>query len=111
MASTTYLANPTQPPDIIATRRQGTVKYGFGINFQQEVSSDVWAFGRWGWTEGKYESFCYTEAESVLQVGVYAKGTRWHRSLDRAGAVFRFQRNRRLPSDLSGGWRTGISPG
>ena len=44
-----YLADPTQPPDIVATRKQGTVKYGFGINFQQEVSSDVWAFGRWGW--------------------------------------------------------------
>ena len=46
-----YLADPTQPPDVIATRKQGTIKYGFGINFQQEFSSDVWAFGRWGWDE------------------------------------------------------------
>ena len=83
-----YLADPTQQPDITATRQQGTIKYGFGINFQQEVSSEVWAFGRWGWADSKYESFCYTEAESVIQVGAYAKGTRWHRGLDRAGAVF-----------------------
>ncbi len=83
-----YLANPTQPPDIVATREQGRIKYGFGINFQQELSSDVWVFGRWGWADSKYESFCYTEAESILQIGAYAKGTRWHRSLDRLGAVF-----------------------
>jgi high affinity Mn2+ porin len=83
-----YLADPTQPPDIIATRKQGTIKYGFGINFQQELSSDVWAFGRWGWNEGQHESFAYTEADSTLQLGVYAKGTRWHRSLDRLGATF-----------------------
>ncbi len=83
-----YLAEPTQPPNIIATRKQGTIKYGFGVNFQQELSSDVWAFGRWGWADSKYESFCYTEAESILQLGVYAKGTRWHRSLDRIGATF-----------------------
>jgi high affinity Mn2+ porin len=83
-----YEANPTQPPDITATRKQGTIKYGFGINFQQEFTSDVWAFGRWGWNEGQHESFAYTEADSTLQLGVYAKGTRWHRSLDRLGATF-----------------------
>ena len=83
-----YEADPTQPPDIVATRKQGTIKYGFGINFQQEFTSDVWAFGRWGWNEGQHESFAYTEADSTLQLGVYAKGTRWHRSLDRLGATF-----------------------
>jgi len=83
-----YLADPTQPPDVTATRQQGTIKYGFGVNFQQELSSDVWAFGRWGWADGKKESFCYTEAESILQLGVYTKGTRWHRTLDRVGSVF-----------------------
>jgi high affinity Mn2+ porin len=83
-----YSEDPTQPPDITATRKQGTIKYGFGINFQQEFSSDVWAFGRWGWNEGQHESFAYTEADSTLQLGVYAKGTRWHRSLDRLGATF-----------------------
>ena len=83
-----YEANPTEVPDIVATRKQGAIKYGFGINFQQEFTSDVWAFGRWGWNEGQHESFAYTEADSTLQLGVYAKGTRWHRSLDRLGATF-----------------------
>jgi len=83
-----YLNHVTPTPDVTATRKQGTVKYGFGINFEQEVSSDVWAFGRWGWNEGQHESFAYTEVNGGLLLGTYVKGTRWHRSLDRAGAAF-----------------------
>ena len=83
-----YLDHVTPTPDVTATRKQGTVKYGFGFNFQQEVSSDIWAFGRWGWNEGQHESFAYTEDNEGVELGVYAKGTRWHRSLDRAGVAF-----------------------
>ena len=83
-----YLDHVTPTPDITATEKQGTIKYGFGFNFEQEVSTDVWAFGRWGWNEGKHESFAYTEDNEGVELGVYAKGTRWHRSLDRTGAAF-----------------------
>ena len=34
-----YLDHVTPTPDVTATRKQGTVKYGFGFNFEQEVSS------------------------------------------------------------------------
>jgi hypothetical protein len=83
-----YLDHLTPTPDVTATRKQGTIKYGFGINLQQELTTDVWAFGRWGWNEGKHESFAYTEDNEGAEVGVYLKGTRWHRSLDRTGAAF-----------------------
>lgn len=83
-----YLKHVTPTPDVIATRVQGTVKYGFGINLEQELSTDIFAFARWGWADGKKESFCYTEVESTFQAGVYSKGSQWHRTLDRAGAVF-----------------------
>jgi hypothetical protein len=83
-----YLDHVTPTPDVTATRKQGTVKYGFGFNFEQEVSSAIWAFGRWGWNEGKHESFAYTEDNEGVELGAYAKGTRWHRSLDRAGLAF-----------------------
>ncbi len=83
-----YLEHATPTPDVTATRKQGTVKYGFTLNFQQEVSSDIWAFGRWGWNEGQHESFAYTEDNEGVELGVYVKGTRWHRSLDRAGGAF-----------------------
>ncbi len=83
-----YLEHVTPTPEITATQKQGTIKYGFGINFEQEVSTDIWAFGRWGWADGKKESFAYTEDESGLELGVYVKGTRWRRNLDRTGAAF-----------------------
>ncbi len=83
-----YLDGVTATPDVTATRVQGTVKYGFGANFEQELWKDSYAFGRWGWNEGKHESFCYTEDNEGYELGIYSRGTNWHRSLDRAGATF-----------------------
>jgi high affinity Mn2+ porin len=83
-----YLDHETPTPDVVATRVPGTVKYGFGINLEQELGNDLFAFARWGWADGKKESFCYTEVESTFEVGVYSKGSQWHRTLDRGGAVF-----------------------
>jgi high affinity Mn2+ porin len=78
----------TATPDITSTRQPGSIKYGFEFNFQQEFIKDMWAFGRWGWNDGKTESFAYTEDESGVEIGSYFVGTRWKRSLDRAGAAF-----------------------
>ncbi|HEY1730775.1 MAG TPA: carbohydrate porin [Terriglobales bacterium] len=83
-----YLDGVTPTPDVTATRQQGTVKYGFGANFEQELWKDSYAFGRWGWNEGEHESFCYTEDNEGYELGIYSRGTNWHRSLDRAGAAF-----------------------
>jgi hypothetical protein len=77
----------TPTPDITATRVPGTVKFGFGLNLQQEFAKDMWLFGRWGWNNGKTESFAYTEDDSEIEAGTYLLGTRWKRPLDRAGAV------------------------
>lgn len=83
-----YEQGVTPTPDITDTRVPGTIKYGFGVNFQQEFAKDMWAFGRWGWNNGKTESFAYTEDESGVEIGTYFVGSRWKRSLDRAGVVF-----------------------
>jgi high affinity Mn2+ porin len=83
-----YLDHVTSTPEIHATAEQGTIKYGFGVNLEQELWKDSYAFGRWGWNEGKHESFCYTEDNEGVELGLYSRGTNWHRSLDRAGAAF-----------------------
>jgi hypothetical protein len=83
-----YLDHLTPTPDVTATRKQGTIKYGFCASFEQEVVKDAYVFGRWGWNEGKHESFAYTEDNEGVEVGVYSRGTNWHRSLDRAGVAF-----------------------
>jgi high affinity Mn2+ porin len=84
-----YLAGlKTSPPDITSTRRQGRHKYGFGLNFEQEITSQIGVFGRLGWSDGRNESFAYTEDDRTLQLGAFTKGDAWHRRNDRAGAVF-----------------------
>ncbi len=83
-----FLAGLTPLPDITATRRPGSVKYGFGLNLQQDLSADVRAFGRLGWNEGQHESFAYTEVDQTIAVGADLRGTRWNRKQDRIGLAF-----------------------
>jgi high affinity Mn2+ porin len=83
-----FLDRDTAVPDIIATRRQGRHKYGFGLNFEQSITSEIGVFGRLGWSDGRNESFAYTEDDRALELGVFTKGGLWHRPNDRAGATF-----------------------
>jgi hypothetical protein len=83
-----FLAGKTPVPDIISTRRQGRHKYGFGLNFEQEITSQVGVFGRLGWSDGRNEAFAYTEVDRTLELGGFAKGAAWRRRNDRAGIVF-----------------------
>ncbi len=87
-ANAGYLDHKTLSPDIEATRVQGRHRYGFGLNFEQSLTGDVGAFGRLGWSDGRNESFCYTEDDRTLELGGFATGNRWHRREDRAGAAF-----------------------
>lgn len=75
-------------PDIVATRRQGRHKFGFGLNFEQEIAPQISLFGRLGWSDGRNESFAYTEVDRTLELGTFTKGDRWHRRNDRAGVAF-----------------------
>jgi high affinity Mn2+ porin len=84
-----YLASDkASPPDITATRRQGRHRYGFEMNFEQEIVPDVSVFGRLGWSDGRNESFAYTEDDRTLELGGFTKGTFWNRRNDRAGVAF-----------------------
>jgi high affinity Mn2+ porin len=82
------LAGLTPKPDITAHPLRTTLKYGFGLNFEQPLNSWMGIFGRWGWNEGRHESFAYTEVDQTAEVGAGASGQRWHRKFDRAGLVF-----------------------
>ena len=83
-----YREGETPTPNIVSTRRQGRHKYGFELNFEQEIVSNVSAFGRLGWSDGHNESFAYTEDDRTLELGAFSKGNRWHRRNDRAGVAF-----------------------
>ena len=78
----------TPIPEIISHPWHITRKYGFGINVEQNLSSHVTVFGRFGWDNGKAESFAYTEVDQTFAGGLGAKGEIWHRRHDRAGIAF-----------------------
>src|SRR5713101_2931991 len=65
-----------------------TRKYGFGVNLEQNLARNVTAFARWGWDDGRTESFAYTEIDSTFDEGIGVNGAQWHRKQDRAGIAF-----------------------
>jgi high affinity Mn2+ porin len=75
-------------PDITAHPWRITRKYGVGLNIEQNLSRYLTAFGRFGWGNGKTESFAYTEVDQSFDQGIGANGNWWHRKQDRAGIAF-----------------------
>jgi len=83
-----FQAGLTPVPEITAHPLQTTIKYGFGVNFEQPLNNWMGLFGRWGWNEGRHESYAYTEVDQTVQIGAGGNGRPWHRKFDRAGLVF-----------------------
>jgi high affinity Mn2+ porin len=75
-------------PTIENTRQQGRVKYGFGANAEQPVTSELRTFARVGWNEPHFESFAYTEVSNTAQFGADYVGVRWKRPGDKVGGAF-----------------------
>jgi high affinity Mn2+ porin len=75
-------------PDITNHPWHITRKYGFGVNLEQNLTRNFTAFARWGWDDGKTESFAYTEVDLTFAEGLGVNGARWHRKQDRAGVAF-----------------------
>jgi len=83
-----FLAGVTPVPEITAHPPQVTTKYGFGVNFEQSLTKTLKAFGRFGWNNGKTESYAYTEVDQTVEIGAAVDGSQWLRRFDKAGAVF-----------------------
>ncbi len=79
---------PESVPEITNHPWHITRKYGFGINLEQNLTHYLTAFARFGWDNGKTESFAYTEVDQTFVEGVGANGSWWHRKQDRAGIAF-----------------------
>jgi carbohydrate-selective porin OprB len=75
-------------PDITATRRNGTLKYGYGLNVEQELTKDFGVFGRLGWNDGKTESFAFTAIDRLATIGVSLQGSSWRRKFDTVATEF-----------------------
>ncbi len=77
-------------PDITATRQQGRLKTGLGLNLEQPWADDgeTGAFMRLGWDDGHTESFAYTEMDRVFSLGVQVSGRHWRRPQDHWGLAY-----------------------
>jgi high affinity Mn2+ porin len=83
-----YLSGRDAVPDVTLYRKQGRVKYGFGLNVEQELTPLWRAFGRLGWNDGANESFAYTEIDRTAEIGSDFQGKPWRRAQDKVGAAF-----------------------
>jgi high affinity Mn2+ porin len=83
-----YLAGVDKTPDIKLHEKFGAVKYGFGLNAEQELTDNLRVFTRLGWNEGQHESFAYTEVDQTMEFGGDYSGRAWSRPNDKIGLTF-----------------------
>ena len=87
-ADAAYLAGIDPTPNISAHRHPGTVKPGFDINIEQDLPHNFRAYFRYGWNQGLYESFTFTEMNSTVSFGGDLSGDAWRRKDDRIGSAW-----------------------
>ena len=80
-----FLNGTDKTPNILLHEHYSSLKYGFGYNFEQEITGNLRVFGRFGWNEGQHESYAYTEVDQTVEVGADYAGARWHRPADKIG--------------------------
>jgi len=69
----------------ITKSRAYRVKYGLGINLEQELTKNLGLFFRSGWNDGHTETWAFTEIDRTASGGVSLNGRRWRRTSDRFG--------------------------
>lgn len=90
--------------DLGPTRRNGALKYGWGVNVEQEIAGGVGVFGRYGWSDGKTESWAFTQIDRSLSGGVSVNGAYWGRRGDHVGVGM-------VRNELSGDQRSFLAAG
>ncbi|HXA45687.1 MAG TPA: carbohydrate porin [Candidatus Angelobacter sp.] len=76
--------NPARPADITATSAY-RYKYGFGLNWEQEIVKNVGVFSRLGWSDGNSEAWVFSDVDSTATAGTSIRGESWHRPDDTIG--------------------------
>lgn len=75
------------PDALIAVRTTEKIKYGVGVNVEQEINSHVGFFLRVMQADGRTETHAFTEVDGSLATGVQIEGGIWGRGEDRFGVV------------------------
>ena len=73
--------NSGLPADPTASREY-RYKYGFGLNWEQELVKNVGVFSRLGWSDGHSEAWVFADVDRTATAGLSVKGAAWHRPDD-----------------------------
>ncbi|MES2389245.1 MAG: carbohydrate porin [Bacteroidota bacterium] len=72
--------------NVVAGNAEGKAKtrrkLGIGLNFEQELGTDIGVFSRIGWNDGKNATWAFTEIDRTINAGISVKGTGWNRADD-----------------------------
>ncbi len=104
------LDNPARPADIQATR-ESRIKYGFGINAEQELVKDIGIFTRLGWANGRTEAWNFSDVDYTATLGMSIKGGSWSRPNDTFGLAGALNGISRVHQDFFAAGGLGILAG
>ena len=76
-----------QPPDLTQVRRRNS-KWGGAVNLEQSLGTNVGAFARLSWNDGRTEAYSFTEIDRSVALGGSIKGQAWGRDGDEVGVAF-----------------------
>ena len=100
------LSHPgTDPQTLFKVRNGEKIKYGLGLNLEQALSDDVGVFLRTMKSDGRTETYAFTEVDASLSAGTLLKGRLWGRAADTVGLAYmdnRLSRDRRTFLEAGG---------
>lgn len=73
--------------DVVSTRAYGRIKYGFGINIEQALSTTIGMMLRYGWNDGRNETWMFTEIDNTISGAILLDGVSWGRKGDIFGGA------------------------
>ncbi len=82
-----YLNKTDVSLNVLEGTNYGSVKYGFGLNAEQELSKDAGVFFRAGWNDGQTATWAFTEIDQNISLGLSYKGSKWGRADDVFGVA------------------------
>ena len=93
---------------IATTRRYGNRKWGYGVLVDQEIADNVGAFFRASWSDGRTETFAFTQIDRSIAFGLSFKGELWGRPGHSAGIAVAQNDLSRYHRDFLAAGGTGI---
>jgi high affinity Mn2+ porin len=82
-----YLNKTDVALDVIDGKNYGNVKYGIGLNAEQQLSKNLGAFFRASWNDGKTATWAFTEIDRSISLGFSYNGSQWKRPDDTFGVA------------------------